>query len=74
MCHRRLAKELDKTKKSLNESLMNGVAYTFLIEELTKHHPNPKAAFNAIIESYGIFRQLITDLADRLKLDLSVDE
>lgn len=72
-------KDLEKIFAQIDpkEALINGMmarfSYEFLIEELIKGHPNPKAAFNDTIKKYPALKQRITDLADLLKLDLGED-
>ena len=71
-------KELEEIIMSADEAMIRNVttrlSYEFLIEELIKQHPNPKAAFNDTIKKYPFSEERITDLADLLKLDLGTDE
>ena len=69
-----LQRELNRANEALDRGMITRLGYEFLIEELIKGHPNPKATFNDIIKTYPLFKELITDLADLLKFDLCIDE
>ena len=70
----KLEKELHEAKQALRRGMYARMGYTFLIEELIKNHPNPKAAFNDTIRNFPVFKEEIADLADLLELDLCTDD
>ena len=49
------------------------IAYTLLIQELIKEHPNPKSAFNLFITNNPAFKREILRLAEIYELDLNED-
>ena len=69
-------KEFKKLLSQINpdEALARGMfvrlSYEFLIEELIKQHPDPKAVFNDTIKKYPFSKVRITELANMLELDL----
>ena len=69
----KLKRELKEANQSLEKGMLTRLGYTFLIEELIKQHPNAKVAFNNAIKDHPSFKQIITDLADLLELNLSND-
>ena len=73
MRNKRLEKELSEANKALERGMIARLVQTILIEELIKQHPNPKAVFNDIIQRYSTCKEYITDIADLLEIDLSVN-
>ena len=49
------------------------IAYTLLIQELIKEHPNPKSTFNLFITNNPAFKREILRLAEIYELDLNED-
>ena len=70
----KLERELYEAKQALRKGMYARMGYTFLIEELIKNHPNPKAAFNDTMKNLPVFKEEIADLANLLELDLGVSE
>ena len=66
-------REIDETNQALERGAFTRLGYTFLIEELIKQHPDARGAFNNAIKDHPSFKQIITDLADLLELNLSED-
>ena len=74
MRNKKLERELYEANQALEKGMLTRLGYTFLIEELIKQHPNPKASFNDTIKNHPSFKREITELADLLELDLGIDE
>ena len=66
----KLKRELKEHEEAAQRSLFTRIAYTLLIQEFIKTHPNPKEVFKETIKNNAYFERYLTLLAHTLELDL----
>ena len=69
----RLKRQLKEAEQASTQSLFTQIAYTLLIQELIKEHPNPKSVFKLFITNNPAFKREILRLTELYELDLSED-
>lgn len=70
----RLKRQLHEAEETSKRSVFARIAYTLVITELIKQHPDAKGAFKTAIKNNPAFKQEIAKLAQSLEVDLSENQ
>ena len=65
----KLKRQLKEAEQSSKQSFFTQFAYTLLIQELIKEHPNPKLVFDTFIKNHPAFARQIKILADMVEIN-----